>query len=473
MGARRGCLSINIDFGYSPGRYQGQVTWKDWTKGPNPRSERISIEEAEGRLRRLAQEAAQGKIRIMREYRPWTGQAVGDKTHWEIVEKTKGGAPKKKLAYIRPPPEEIRPKIRVFLHRKEGNQEVWIDPKFDMMRNLMTVVQVAGLPDPSIWNICDNNGRTLTRTEELTADRVIHLRGKLEIEIDDRSVRFEVQEDEPTEVTFHHLLRKLGISQESWQIVDLHGEIVTEAEQLLPGRKYFAVQKDSCKQITQNPLMIQVHFKLRRQEIPVFSVESFENVLLAIELALNVPGEWKLYDQNGVEVVGKDQLAHRKEYWVKKKESKALGNLIRTDDRTVYLKNIQEELMQIQRGRVSAERERLTEEGSVRMQRWKSHLKEREAENTFDLDQLEEIQKLRKFTPPPRPSKKGSTENLIRAKRNQTRRMRKQKQKGIIRTMKQEQADTTTLQYKAQVWTTKEFARAEMAPDLLSRSVRE
>jgi hypothetical protein len=67
---------------------------------------------------------AQGKIRIMREYRPWTGQTVGDNTHWEIVEKVKGGTPKKKQAYVRPPPEEIRPRVRVFLHRKEGNQEV-------------------------------------------------------------------------------------------------------------------------------------------------------------------------------------------------------------------------------------------------------------------------------------------------------------------------------------------------------------
>jgi hypothetical protein len=59
-----------------------------------------------------------------------------------------------------------------------------------------------------------------------------------------------------------------------------------------------------------------------------------------------------------------------------------------------------------------------------------------------------------------------------RRKKNQERRVRKQKQKGIIRAMKQEQADTTVLQYKAQIWTTKEFARAELSPDLLTRKFK-
>jgi hypothetical protein len=57
-------------------------------------------------------------------------------------------------------------------------------------------------------------------------------------------------------------------------------------------------------------------------------------------------------------------------------------------------------------------------------------------------------------------------------KKNRQRRIRKQKQQSIIKAMKQEQADTTVLQFKAQAWTTKAFARAELAPDLLTRKFK-
>jgi hypothetical protein len=93
-----------------------------------------------------------------------------------------------------------------------------------MLGNLMTIVNAAGLPDPSDWNVCGNDGRVLLRSEELTADRVAHLRGKIEVEIEDRLVRFDLQEDENPEVTLRHLFRRMGVTQENWQIVNLRGE---------------------------------------------------------------------------------------------------------------------------------------------------------------------------------------------------------------------------------------------------------
>jgi hypothetical protein len=205
--------------------------------------------------------------------------------------------------------------------------------------------------------------------------RIVHLRGKISVEIEDRLVRFDVQEDERPEITLQHLFRRLGVTQEAWQIVNRRGEIVTGADRLVPGKRCFAVPKGDAMQPTASPLAIRVHFKIREQSIPVLPMEPFENVLLAIELALNVPGEWRLFDRYGTEVLNKAQLINRQDYWVRQKEMKVMKNLVRTDDRTVYLKRVQDELDLVQ-----TERSRLTVklmiyECSVRTRKWKLNLR--------------------------------------------------------------------------------------------------
>jgi asparagine synthetase B (glutamine-hydrolysing) len=274
-----------------------------------------------------------------------------------------------------------------------------------MLRNLMTVIRVAGLSDPSDRNICGKNGRMLTKTGELTADRIIHLRGKIEVEIEDRLVRFEVQEDERAVITFQHLLRRLGIRRETWQIVNIRGEIVTENDRLFPGKKYSAVQKDDVERVMQAPLTIRVHFKVREQSIPVLPEEPFENILLAIELALNVPGEWKLCDQTGSEVTRRDQLIYRQEYWARQKEPKVLKRLMRTDDRTICLKRIQDESELIETEQRRLATKEMIEESSVRIPRWRMETQRGGGDEEGarrGMRRLRKIRELREFKPPQR-----------------------------------------------------------------------
>jgi hypothetical protein len=54
---------------------------------------------------------------------------------------------------------------------------------------------------------------------------------------------------------------------------------------------------------------------------------------------------------------------------------------------------------------------KIIDEGSVRIQRWKAHLKGKDIERSdSDPDQLEEIRTLRKFTTPQQVSKIGKLE---------------------------------------------------------------
>jgi hypothetical protein len=42
-----------------------------------------------------------------------------------------------------------------------------IDQRFNLLRNLMTIVSSAGIDDPSSWKLCRTTGKIVTRTEEL------------------------------------------------------------------------------------------------------------------------------------------------------------------------------------------------------------------------------------------------------------------------------------------------------------------
>jgi hypothetical protein len=120
---------------------------------------------------------------------------------------------------------------------------VWIDPQFDLLRNFMTIASVTRVQDPGDWNLCGNDGKVLMPTDELTADRIVHLRGKIEVEIEDRLIRFEIQEYELPEISMHHLFRRLQVNRDQWQIISMKGEILTNSGYLLPGKRYFAVKR--------------------------------------------------------------------------------------------------------------------------------------------------------------------------------------------------------------------------------------
>jgi hypothetical protein len=210
-----GQLISGIDL--SPKLYEGMTWWSDWVHYKDPKPIWISIHQVQKILDEFAREIAAGRMRVTRNHRAWAGERVDANSDWSIRPTIGGGAPKQKgipKPPPRPPPVEVRPKVRIYLHCLAGNKEVWIDPKLDMTRHLMTLVSVAGYSDPTVWNIHDNNGRMLMRTEELTPERIVHLRGKIEVEIEDRRIRFDVHEDEKPEITFSHLFSRLRILQE-------------------------------------------------------------------------------------------------------------------------------------------------------------------------------------------------------------------------------------------------------------------
>jgi hypothetical protein len=137
-------------------------------------------------------------------------------------------------------------------------------------------------------------------------------------------------------------------------------------------------------QPTANPLTIRAHFKVREQSIPILPIEPFENVLLAIELALNIPGEWRLFDRYGTEVLNKAQLINRQDSWVRQKEVKVMKNLIRNDDRMMYLKRAQEELDLVQTGRSRLAVKLMIDKCSIRIQKGEPDLRSNGNENDLE-----------------------------------------------------------------------------------------
>jgi hypothetical protein len=99
----------------------------------------------------------------------------------------------------------------------------------------MTIVSAAGIADPSDRNLHARNGQMIMRTEKLTPDKVVHLRGKIAVEIEDRTVRFEIHEDVPPTVTMHQLHRNLQTDPGHWVLVTVHGALLKEEDQLFPG----------------------------------------------------------------------------------------------------------------------------------------------------------------------------------------------------------------------------------------------
>jgi hypothetical protein len=83
------------------------------------------------------------------------------------------------MAGVTDPPPDIRPTFRIVLNKSSGPQANVVDSKFDLLRNLMTIVSAAGLDDPSSWNLFTTTGRIVMRTEELKPGNVCHVRGNI------------------------------------------------------------------------------------------------------------------------------------------------------------------------------------------------------------------------------------------------------------------------------------------------------
>jgi hypothetical protein len=217
----------------------------------------------------------------------------------------------------------------------------------------MTIVTTAGIADPSDWNLPATNGQTILRTEELTPDKVVHLRGKITVEVEDRTVRFEIHEDEPPTAMMHQLHRSLQTDPEYWVIVTAHGDLLQAKDQLFPGRKHYMTQVP----LPRIPIVIQA--KLRSQE------ETLANVLLAIQLAFNLPLKWELRDQKSLLATSKEQLVHKHAYQVL-----INSKLIRTDRNGVswkcFLEDLEMTLQQIGNEQNAGRRRTDTRETSER-----------------------------------------------------------------------------------------------------------
>jgi hypothetical protein len=171
--------------------------------------------------------------------------------------------------------------------------------------------------------------------------------------------------------------------------------------------------------------------------------------------------------------VTRQQLIHKQEYWVRQKEPTTLANMVRTDDRAVYLERLSKELEHIRADQERYQSQIMMEEQSTRIKAFGQHLQAsltRETENLKMLEDLSEIQRFRSFVAPPRKTQNNEQDHVDKKTRQiKQRRARRQKQKSLTRMIKQEQADTTVLQFRTQTWTTKAFARAELPPDELTK----
>jgi hypothetical protein len=209
----------------------------------------------------------------------------------------------------------------------------------------------------------------------------------------------------------------------------------TEADHLCPEKRYSAVKKTEANDKEIRPMAICVHYKVRIQMIPVLQAKTLENVFLANEMSLDITGEWKLYDRNAMEVISKEQLIRGHEYWVRQKEQTVLTRLITTDDRTVYLGRLTDELGRMKVEHIRPESRALLEEQSTRItnfgRRMQAELARRDEDSSL-VRHLEEIKNLRTF--------KAPTQGEVHrnAKRKELK-IKKNKQNKQIRVWKQNQ----------------------------------
>jgi hypothetical protein len=113
----------------------------------------------------------------------------------------------------------------------------------------------------------------IMRTEEITPDKTVHLRGKIEIEVEDRRCRFEVQEDESPTVTMHDLYRNLQTNSNEWQLVSANRHVAQPTDRLFPGRKHYMIRNPVEARLHPTPevsIAIQVSFRRRENHIHVF-----------------------------------------------------------------------------------------------------------------------------------------------------------------------------------------------------------
>jgi hypothetical protein len=178
-------------------------------------------------------------------------------------------------------------------------------------------------------------------------------------------------EDESPMEMMNQLYGSLQTDSEHWVLVTAHEDLLKEENQLFPGRKYYVTRRLEPAQPPHISIVIQVSFRLQRYQIPVFAEETFENVLLAIELALNLPLKWELRDHRFQLVTSKEELMHKYRHVVSINSNlDPLKKLIRTGQNGISwkcpLEDLAKALQQIETKKNEGERQTSVQEHSER-----------------------------------------------------------------------------------------------------------
>jgi hypothetical protein len=179
------------------------------------------------------------------------------------------------------------------------------------------------------------------RIEELKPGNVSHLRGKIDVEVEDRKYGLDIKEDEDTVQTFRHLHRCLKTNSDDWKLVNARGDLVPDGSRLIPGKRYYMVRSSDGPTWRPNPAAIQVRYSARNIFVPIFRDESLEQVLLAIALALDLKAEWGIRGHYARVFTTKEQLVHKETYYVQSKlKLSPLSKLVRRDDKKMCLERL-------------------------------------------------------------------------------------------------------------------------------------
>jgi hypothetical protein len=261
--------------------------------------------------------------------------------------------------------------------------------------------------------------------------------------------------------------------------VNARGDSVPENSRLTPGKKYYLVRDSEGPIPTPNPTVVQVRYHVRIILIPIFRDETLEQVLLAIESALELRSEWEIRDNFASIAISKDQFVHEQTHYVKlKTKLSPLNELIRCDDNRIHLDRLRLEMQSLE-GKQRRQWKRYLDPCCPRLvtienrvikflsdqTRW-----EQKTQTLECVQQLTAIQCLLELFSKPivRETSPTRCRQASRAKKNRQK-ATKERQKASLTLAKKTQAEKTTLTYRDCSWTTRAFANSEITSDELKR----
>jgi hypothetical protein len=197
-----------------------------------------------------------------------------------------GGAPKKKPydPPPLPPPEPRQWGAKKILIERNGYSQVFkIDAGRQVHTIASTIAEEARLENPTAWLLCKANDELVSDTTDIFDGQTYRLRSTVRMEHEGRTKCFNMYEEDDPTALHHRIHRELGAGPDRWDLLDIRGTVIAQGARIAAGTRVFEVELTEPIQRHEGPKFVRLNYRWQKSTIPVRADDAMTDMCLLIE----------------------------------------------------------------------------------------------------------------------------------------------------------------------------------------------